>query len=228
MTTLKQSESKEIEKLATEIDARLRALSNTNAESVRTLRREFSNRLSETGPQTIIELASRLLDWPGPEYRLVAYELVHHHRAALRSIGAKDLERLGWGIDSWGAVDTFACYLAGPAWRENQVTDNLIHRWARSTDRWWRRAALVSTVALNSKARGGAGDASRTLEVCRLLVGDKDDMVVKALSWALRELAKRDPEAARDFLAEYEIALAARVVREVRNKLSTGLKNPRR
>jgi 3-methyladenine DNA glycosylase AlkD len=98
-----------------------------------------------------------------------------------------ELERFGRGIDSWGAVDMFACYLSGPAWREHQVPDKLIHNWARSADRWFRRAALVSTVPLNSKARGGKGDSKRTLAVCASLVADRDDMVVKALSWALRE-----------------------------------------
>ena len=60
-----------------------------------------------------------------------------------------------------------------------------------------------------------------------MLLSDRDDMVVKALSWALRELAKRDAGAVRKFLAENDGALAARVLREVRNKLTTGLKNPR-
>ena len=60
-----------------------------------------------------------------------------------------------------------------------------------------------------------------------MLVNDPDDMVVKALSWALRELAKRDPQAVQEFLAEHEQVLAARVKREVQNKLKTGLKNPR-
>jgi 3-methyladenine DNA glycosylase AlkD len=53
-------------------------------------------------------------------------------------------------------------------------------------------------------------------------------MVVKALSWALRELVPHDPEAVQGFLAVYEERLAARVKREVGNKLTTGLKNPRR
>jgi 3-methyladenine DNA glycosylase AlkD len=104
----------------------------------------------------------------------------------------------------------------------------LIRKWAHSEDRWWRRAALVSTVALNMRSRGGGGDVPRTLEVCRLLVADHDDMVVKALSWALRELVVHDPDAVDEFLSQYEDALAARVKREVRNKLTTGLKNPRR
>jgi 3-methyladenine DNA glycosylase AlkD len=61
-----------------------------------------------------------------------------------------------------------------------------------------------------------------------LLVRDSDDMVVKALSWAVRELAKRDPNAVREFLAEHEEVLAKRVLREVGSKLRTDLKNPRR
>ena len=35
------------------------------------------------------------------------------------------------------------------------------------------------------------------------------------------------PKAVREFLTEHESVLAARVKREVRNKLTTGLKNPR-
>ena len=61
-----------------------------------------------------------------------------------------------------------------------------IERWTESPDRWWRRAALVATVPLNVAAQGGTGDATRTLRVCELLVDDRDDMVVKAMSWALR------------------------------------------
>jgi 3-methyladenine DNA glycosylase AlkD len=59
-----------------------------------------------------------------------------------------------------------------------------------------------------------------------MLVDDPDDMVVKALSWALRSLVVHDPDGVRDFLGEHNDALAARVRREVTNKLETGLKNP--
>jgi 3-methyladenine DNA glycosylase AlkD len=108
------------------------------------------------------------------------------------------------------------------------VPDSLIKRWARSRDRWWRRAAVVSTVPLNNTTRGGAGDTRRTLLICNLVVCDRDEMVVKALSWALRELAKKDAKAVRAFLHTHKDLLAMRVQREVNNKLSTGLKNPRK
>lgn len=221
-----QDEWMDVKAMASEIDADIRVLPNRNAGNVRAVRRRYSRQLTKASPQQIIALARCLIDKHG--HRSVAYELIHYHRTALASLRAEELEALGHGMASWGAVDNFACLLAGPAWRENQVPDELVHEWAHSEDRWWRRAALVSTVALNVKARGGSGDAPRTLQVCRLLVNDQDDMVVKALSWALRELVRHDLQAVLEFLAEHEDVLAARVKREVRNKLTTGLKNPRR
>lgn len=216
-----------VEIAAEEISDRVFLLESFTTESIRALRRQFSKRLAKSPPRFVVEVALRVLDKHTIEHRFVSYELVCHHRAALASLTEKDIRLFSSGIGSWGSVDMFACYLVGPAWRERQVPDKLIQGWAHRKNRWFRRAALVSTVPLNSKARGGGGDAKRTLAVCAALVNDRDDMVVKALSWALRELSKRDPEAVGLFLDEHRDVLAARVVREVRNKLSTGLKNPR-
>ena len=216
----------DVRKIAAEIDARLCALPTRNTPSERAVRRAYSRELTGAEPAFILDLARELLQTYG--YRWHAYELIRDHRAAFRSVGEAELEEFGRGIDSWSSVDSFARTLAGPAWLNGQVPDGLIHRWARSPDRWWRRAALASTVALNVRSYGGSGDVPRTLAVCRLLVDDRDDMVVKAMSWALRELVVHDPDAVRDFLSKYEDALAARAKREVRNKLATGLKNPRR
>jgi 3-methyladenine DNA glycosylase AlkD len=143
----------------------------------------------------------------------------------MRTLDASDLRQLGEGMDSWDDVDVFACFLSGPVWRVGQLTDAEIRRWARSPDRWWRRAAVVSTVPLNNRARGGSGDPKRTLAICQLLLADRDPMVVKALSWALRELAKRDPTAVRQFITTHGTKVPALVRREVRSKLETGLKS---
>lgn len=159
--------------------------------------------------------------------RFVAYELFEARRKFIATLTEAEVEQLGEGIDSWGAVDCFACFVAGPAWRLGRVRDATIHRWARSKDRWWRRAALAATVPLNLRARGGTGDPPRTLAVCERLALDRDDMVVKALSWALRSLIVHDARAVERFLEQHDEQLAARVRREVANKLRTGLKSPR-
>lgn len=210
--------------VASAIDAEIRALPVRNTPNERAIRRKYSRMLKEANPEFILDVARALLK----DHRWLAYEMIADHKAAFQSLGEAEVEEFGQGINSWGSVDSFARTLAGPAWLRGQVSDDLIARWAHSEDRWWRRAALVSTVALNVRSRGGKGDTGRTLAVCSLLVSDHDDMVAKAMSWALRELVVHDADAVRGFLSEHEDVLAARVKREVSNKLATGLKNPRR
>jgi len=214
-------------RLVAEVRKRVAASTSRSVPELRRIRRGLTRESAALSPEVVLGAAERLLaDREVP--RWLTYELVHHHAPTLASLEARSVRRLGRGIGSWGDVDAFACLVAGPAWREGRVPDAEVGRWAVSPDRWWRRAALVSTVPLNSAARGGPGDARRTLEVCRMLVHDRDDMVVKAMSWALRALSARNRPAVERFLDRHAAALASRVLREVRNKLDTGLKNPPR
>ncbi len=64
-----------------------------------------------------------------------------------------------------------------------------------------------------------------TLAVCQRVVTDRDDMVVKALSWALRSLIPWDAVAVAGFLREHEEVVAGRVAREVGTKLRTSRKS---
>ncbi len=215
-----------LKELAAEMAAEIQALAVHNTTTERAVVCRYARRIALAEPGFVLALAEELLE--AHACRWQAYELIAGHAPAFHRLGPAELERLGRGMDSWWAVDTFARTLAGPAWRLGQVPDSLILAWAASPDRWWRRAALVSTVAWNARSLGGHGDATRTVAVCRLLAAEHDDMLAKALSWALRMLAYFDPQAVRGFLEEYDGVLAARVKREVRIKLATGLKNPRR
>jgi 3-methyladenine DNA glycosylase AlkD len=210
------------------IAAQLRAQKAPSAATLHKLRRSFSKQLASQPAETLLAIAFELLERPGvPGARLIACALVGNHRAALCALDDRTLERLGAGMASWGDVDIFGCLVAGRAWRDGKIKDATIKRWAHSPERWWRRAALVATVPLNVRAQGGSGDGPRTLAVCKLLAADADDLVVKALSWSLRELTTHEPAAVRGFLKAHDAVLSARVKREVRNKLETGLKNPR-
>jgi 3-methyladenine DNA glycosylase AlkD len=209
---------------AATIRADLRRAAPHSVPEWRKLRRAWSKDLGSHTAGEVIRLATELID-AGPWGRLTAYELVAYHPGAMAALTPASIRRLGKGVADWGSVDTFACYLAGPAWREGRLPTRQVHAWLRSSDRWLRRTAVVCTVALNVRARGGRGDAARTLAVCRKVVGDRDDMVVKALSWALRSLVEWDRAAVSGFLAEHAGALAGRVKREVGTKLRTGRKS---
>ena len=194
--------------------------------TIRAVRRRHSRSLAARPADFVLAAARHIAEHSG--LRWAAYELIRFHPSAFAALDDERLAELALGLDSWDSVDAFARTLSGPAWAHGRLSDSLVDRWAASPDRWLRRAALVSTVALNRPKEGGRVDAPRTLAVCERLVGDRDDMVVKALSWALRELGRRDPAAVDAFLERRGTSLAARVRREVGNKLRTGLKNPRR
>ena len=202
------------------------ALAVRNAPTLRALRRARSAAWRGQPPEFILGVALALQRRRA--CRWLGYELIRNHRPAFDLLNDRRLGELSVDLGSWDVVDGFARILSGPAWARGLASDALIDGWAGSADRWLRRTALVSTVALNMPADGGRGDPGRTLAVCRRLAGDRDDMVEKALSWALRALAVRDGAAVRQFLATEGPRLAARVKREVRHKLDTGLKNPRR
>ena len=132
-----ESQTDPVSALKEEIRERVQSLPLSNTPSVRNLRREFSKRFAQAEPELIWSLALTLMELQGFEFRFIAYELVQHHRAAFSGLNVLTLEKLGNGIDNWAAADCFACYLAGPSWRERQISDKVIRRWARSSDRGW-------------------------------------------------------------------------------------------
>jgi len=158
----------------------------------------------------------------------LAFELLRARPGALSAATLADVRHFAKGMASWSEVDCFGCFVAGVAWRLGRISDRDVEKYARSRDRWRRRAALVATVPLNAKSRGAIapeGDATRTLALCTQLLDDRDDMVVKAMSWALRELAKRNPSAVLAFIGTNRHRLAPRVCREVLTKIATGRKS---
>lgn len=199
-----------------------------SAPRMRTVLRQLLQDLRGKPPEEVLRLVGLLRDQGTHEARQIAFEMLDRRKDARSLLTAQEVRRLGGGNDNWASVDAFGGYVAGPLWREGRVADEEVLSWARDTDLWWRRTALVATVALNMKSRGGSGDPRRTLLVCRGLVQDREPMVAKALSWALRALVGVDRQAVAEFLKEHDDVLPALVKREVRSKLKTGKKNPNR
>lgn len=192
---------------------------------LRAIRKSISRRIISLDRQLIIEAALALIS-RNQVHRFIPYELVQNHPAAMADITWSEVERLGKGMASWDEVDCFGCSISGPAWAAGRIGDVKLKAWARSPDRWRRRAALVSTLALTGRSPA-QNSTERTLEICRLLIADRDEMVVKAMSWALRRLGANEPEAARNFVNQHQKQLARLIVREVTRKLATGRKDGR-
>src|SRR6185503_8852108 len=209
--------------LASKLLGEIAALPKRDTPSVRAVRRFWSAKLKTAPAADVLALARDYERHAGQTGKWVAYELIRFHKAAFAQADAALVEAFANRVASWYAVDAFGTILAGPLWANGQVSDAQVDAWSRSPDRWLRRLSLVATVGLNART----GDAARTLPLCRRLAGDRDDMVEKALSWALRFLSQRDRPAVASFMDEMGEALPARVRREVRHKHATGLKSGR-
>jgi len=172
-----------------------------------------------------LELIRQLVDKNVFELQQIAFEYLQLEKNLFKSLTENFIDSIEKNLDNWLSVDYFGALVVGCAWRENLLGNEKVKNYLKSDNFWIRRIAVVATVSLNQKARGGTGDSKRTLEICRLVVDDHQEMIVKALSWALRELAKIDKESVADFINEYEGKLHKKVLREVRNKLELGTKN---
>jgi len=141
--------------------------------------------------------------------RLLASK-VHEHRFAAIEILVAQYERAGEEarheivdfylahtsrINNWDLVDGSAPYIIG----EHLITRprDLLNRLAVSGNLWERRISIVSTLALIKN-----GEIKDAFRIARKLLGDKQDLIHKAVGWALRECGRVSRPALVSFLAK--------------------------
>jgi 3-methyladenine DNA glycosylase AlkD len=91
-------------------------------------------------------------------------------------------------ISSWADHDALVHYLIAPMVATKADRTRRVFRWAKSSDRWHRRAACVALIQ-GTRQKMFSSEIKR---LSNLLLPDQDDMVQKGLGWLLRETAKAD------------------------------------
>jgi len=92
-------------------------------------------------------------------------------------------------ISSWADHDGLVHYLIGPMMVAEPKRTARVLVWAKSKNRWHRRAAAVGLIQ-GTRKHLFFPEIKRVTE---MLCKDEDDMVQKGLGWLLRETAKADP-----------------------------------
>jgi 3-methyladenine DNA glycosylase AlkD len=91
-------------------------------------------------------------------------------------------------IANWADHDGLVHYLIGPMLVSKTSRAKSVFVWARSPNRWHRRAACVALIQ-GARRKMFLPQIKR---LSNLLLHDQDDMVQKGLGWLLRETAKHD------------------------------------
>jgi 3-methyladenine DNA glycosylase AlkD len=99
-------------------------------------------------------------------------------------------------ISNWSDHDGLVHYLIAPMMVARPVRARHVFRWAKSRNRWFRRAACVALIQ-GARRKMFFSGITRLSEA---LLSDEDDMVQKGLAWLLRETAKADAPRAIPYL----------------------------
>jgi len=125
-------------------------------------------------------------------------------------------------ISSWADHDALVHDLIAPMVVMKPERTKNVFRWAKSRDRWHRRAACVALIR-------GARRQMFFPEIKRLtamLLSDDDDMVQKGLGWLLRETAKYDARRTIPFLMSIRERSPRLVLRTACETLPTAKRKP--
>ena len=89
-------------------------------------------------------------------------------------------------VSNWAACDTLCNHTVGAFVEKFPTYIESLKRWARSPNRWMRRAAAVSLII---PARNGKY-IDDVLGIADILLTDKDDLVQKGYGWMLKAAAE--------------------------------------
>jgi len=191
----------------------------------RRLAREWSRAHRDVDASETLSLVEALWNAESRDERTLGLEILQLRPDVVRDLDAARFDRWRLDIDNWGVCDFLGGRILGP-WVEAAPKDRLTYLEILVGDPhlYSRRLGLVATVHLN---RGGGGYGEWTLRQVDRLIDERDPMITKAVSWALRQMARHQASVVEAYVDSRAERMAALPRREVRNKLRTGRKSGR-
>jgi 3-methyladenine DNA glycosylase AlkD len=150
----------------------------------------------ERGMDFVVQVADELFSGRNLEEKVFAVFLLEKQTQNFGDAEFKMFTSWLDRVSSWADHDALTHDLLAPMVAASPVRCRQVFLWAKSPNRWRRRAACVALIR-------GVRERRFFAQIVRLsnrLLQDDDDMVQKGLGWLLRETAKADPERAVPYL----------------------------
>jgi 3-methyladenine DNA glycosylase AlkD len=152
--------------------------------------------IKEFGHPFVLQVADQLFSGRNLEEKIFAVFLLENLTDEFGDDEFRLFESWLLRISSWADHDAVVHSLISPMVVAKPIRTKNVFRWAKSRDRWLRRAACVALI------RGARQKMffSQIKRLTAMLLSDEDDMVQKGLGWLLRETAKHDAKRTVPFL----------------------------
>lgn len=168
----------------------------------------------------LVEVADHLFSGPVLEEKAAGVFLLEDLTGKCNDREFKVFETWLDRISSWADHDGLVHCLISPMVVENPTRTKFVFPWARSRDRWHRRAACVALI------RGARAQMffPEIVILSNSLLGDQDEMVQKGLGWLLRETAKSDAKRSVPYLMKIRGRAPRLVLRTACEKLPSAIR----
>ena len=129
------------------------------------------------------------------EFQYAANDLIDiHWKIADKNFLAEHVQYLIITKSWWDTVDGLGSVAVSPL-SDKYGCEKLIEKWNESSNIWLNRAAIQ-----HQRGRKFETDVKLILKYCDDHASSDEFFIVKAIGWALRDIAKINPKAVRDFL----------------------------
>ena len=145
--------------------------------------------IHEAGFPFLVEVADELFSGRVLEEKIFAVFLLERQTDQFTEADFRRFESWFSRISSWSDHDSLVHYVIAPMIAAQPSRSRRVFLWAKSKNRWHRRAACVALIQ-GARKRMFLPEIKK---LAGLLLDDEDDMVQKGLGWLLRETAKADP-----------------------------------
>ncbi|MBP7497465.1 MAG: DNA alkylation repair protein [Bacteroidales bacterium] len=123
-------------------------------------------------------------------------------------------------INNWASCDTFCNHTVGEFVEMFPDKIKELKKWAKSDNRWMKRAAAVTLII---PARKGKFKED-ILEIAELLLLDKDDMVQKGYGWMLKAASEADRKMVYNFVIKHKAVMPRTALRYAIEKMPQELR----
>lgn len=124
-------------------------------------------------------------------------------------------------ISNWASCDTFCNHTVGEFLEMFPEYINSLKKWAKSENRWMRRASAVSLIL---PARHGKF-LNEIFEIADILLLDKDDLVQKAYGWMLKVASQTYQKEVFDFVVQRKSKMRRTALRYAIEKMPKAMKS---
>lgn len=118
------------------------------------------------------------------------------------------------GVNNWDLVDTAGPKIAGPWLAEKKSRQKLLMTWAKFSQLWSQRLAMVSTLTLIKR-----DEYDWTTRLATKFLDHPHDLIHKATGWMLREMGNRSKPHLLDFLDRHATRMPRTMLRYAIEKL---------